>query len=292
MKFYIPSWNGDFRLEDDGKGGSKLIVHKPTAHEQTIIKEFFKACKDKRWMSAVERDASTLKMAALGDGNGEAMIAAPLSKTSKILVKLTRPKKQTLTAVSFSDGKLSIIEGADAPAIEKIAAAVDEAVATEEPEKPAKAASVRRPTPCCPDCEVGSVAPASEVLLSFLNDQEHETWARERAIVVTGGLTGHRYILAHRNSELAAYNTKMCFDLDDGQILHFHDNSVPPEEEVLAAKLILEHREPWLRNEATLLGGFNMKFKNPFGGFGDGTETAAFVSAFGLAFQGAQTSLK
>ena len=36
-------------------------------------------------------------------------------------------------------------------------------------------------------------------------------------------------------------------------MLHFHDNSVPPEEEVLAAKLILEHREPWLRNEATCL---------------------------------------
>ena len=31
VKFYIPSWNGDFRLEDDGKGGSKLVVHKPTA---------------------------------------------------------------------------------------------------------------------------------------------------------------------------------------------------------------------------------------------------------------------
>ena len=25
---------------------------------------------------------------------------------------------------------------------------------------------------------------------------------------------------------------------------------MPPEEEILAAKLILEHREPWLRNEA------------------------------------------
>jgi hypothetical protein len=147
--------------------------------------------------------------------------------------------------------------------------------------------SVKRHTPCCPDCEVGSVAPASEVLLSFLSDEEHETWARERAIVVTGGLTGHRYVLAHRQSALAAYNTKMCFDLDDGQILHFHDNSVPPEEEVLAAKLILEHREPWLRNEATLLGGNNLKFKNPFGGLGDGTESTAFVSEIGRWFRDA-----
>lgn len=283
MKFYIPSWNGDFRLEDDGKGGTKLVVHDPPPHEQKIVEEFLRQAGAKGWVSDRDRDARFDQ-----SSRSEVTISAPLSKASKILIKLTRPKKQTLTAVSFSGGKLSVIEGADDAAIEKIADAVEQATATETPEQPAKAASVRRPTPCCPDCEVGSVAPASEVLLSFLNEEEHETWARERAIVVTGGLTGHRYILAHRQSAIAAYNTKMCFDLDDGQILHFHDNSVPPEEEVLGAKLILEHRETWLRNEATLLGGNNMKFKNPFGDFYDGTETAAFVSEIGRWFRGVQ----
>jgi hypothetical protein len=278
VKLYIPSWNGDFRLEDDGKGGSKIVVHDPTPHEQKIIGEFLRKAGAHGW---VERDAHFGQ-----SGKSEVAIAAPLSKASKILIKLTRPKKQTLTAVSFSDGKLSLIEGADDAAVEKVAEAVEKATETETPAQPAKAASVRRPTPCCPDCEVGSVAPASEVLLSFLNEEEHETWARDRAIIVTGGLTGHRYVLAHRQSLIAAYNTRMCFDLDDGEILHFHDNSVPPEEEVLAAKLILEHREPWLRNEATLLGGENMKFKNPFGDLGDGTETAAFVSEIGHWIRG------
>jgi hypothetical protein len=50
---------------------------------------------------------------------------------------------------------------------------------------------------------------------------------------------------------------------------------------VLAAKLILEHRETWLRNEATLLEGSNLKFKNPFGDISDGTESAAFRRAIG-----------
>lgn len=282
MKFYIPSWNGDFRIEDDGKGGTRLVVHDPTPHEQAILGEFLRAAGANGWVSDRDRDAQ------FGQGASEVAISAPLSKASKILIKLTRPKKQTLTAVSFSNGKLSVIEGADEAAVEKIADAVEKAAATEDPKLPeAKAVSVRRPTPCCPDCEVGSVAPASEVLLSFLNEEEHETWARERSIVVTGGLTGHRYILAHRQSAVAAYNTRMCFDLDDGQILHFHDNSVPPEEEVLAAKLILEHREPWLRNEATLLGGDNLKFKNPFGDLSDGTESADFVSEIGRWFRSA-----
>lgn len=284
MKFYLPSWNGDFRLEDDGRSGTRLIVHDPTPHEQKIIGEFLRLAGAKGWVSAAQRAEFDQQGSPYRD-KGAILISASLSKASKILIKLTRPKKQTLTAVSFSDGKLSVIEGADDATIEKIADVVEKAAATEDPKEPAKAASVKRPTPCCPDCEIGSVAPASEVLLSFLNAREHESWARERAIVVTGGLTGHRYVLAHRQSAIAAYNTKMCFDLDDGQILHFHDNSVPPEEEVLAAKLILEHREPWLRNEATLLFGENMKFKNPFGDLGDGTESASFMCEIGHWFR-------
>lgn len=278
MKLYIPSWNGDFRLEDDGKGGAVLAVHDPTPHEQKIVAEFLRRAGDKGWIGSPTPSVSST-------GKSEIAISASLAKASKILLKLARPEKQTLTAISFSDGKLSVVEGADDAAVEKIADVVEEATAKEDPKKPAKAASVKRHTPCCPNCEVGSVAPASEVLLSFLSAEEHANWARERAIVVIGGLTGHRYVLAHRQSEIAAFNTKICFDIDDRQILHFHDNSVPPEEEVLAAKLILEHREPWLRNEATLLGGENMKFKNPFGGYMDGVETARVVDAIGAWVQ-------
>ncbi len=278
MKFYIPSWNGDFRLESDGEGETRLVVHDPTPHERKIIGAFLRRVEAKGWRSAPRRVGQ--------ESESTVKIFAPLSKVSSVLIELMRPKKQTLTAVSFSDGKLSVIEGADASSVEEISEAVEEAATTEDPEYPAKAASVRRPTPCCPDCEVGAVAPASEVLHSFLTTEEHDTWARERAIVVTGGLTGHRYVLALRQSAIAAYNTRMCFDLDDGQILHFHDNSVPPEEEVLAAKLILEHRESWLRNEATLLEGSNMKFKNPFGGLGDGLESAAFAREIGHWFRG------
>jgi len=280
MKFYVPSWNGDFRLEASGKDRARLVVHDPTPHEQKIIAAFLTAARTKGWVSGT-LDTDPYR------GSREFAIAAPLAKAAKILIKLTRPKKQTLTAVSFSDGKLSVVEGADDAAVAKIEEKIEEAAATENPKKPAKAASVRRPTPCCPTCEVGAVAPASEVLLSFLSDEEHETWARERAIVVTGGITGHRYILAHRQSPIAAYNTKMCFDLDDGEILHFHDNSVPPEEEVLAAKLILEHREPWLRNEATTFGPV-VKFKNPFGDGGDGVESSVLIGEIGRWFRGAQ----
>jgi len=145
---------------------------------------------------------------------------------------------------------------------------------------PKAAVTVRRPTPCCPQCTVGAVEPASEVLLAFLDEQQHKDWAERRAIVVRGGLTGHRYLLAHRSTELAARIGRICFDMEDGLVIHFHDRSVPPEEEVLAAKLILEHREPWLRNEATTFGGHKV-FKNPFGNGGDGVWDATLTRSIG-----------
>lgn len=76
-------------------------------------------------------------------------------------------------------------------------------------------------------------------------------------------------------------------DLDDGGILHFHDWRVPPEEEVLATKLVLEHREPWLRNEATALGGmFTDVFGNPWGDGSDGMPDSSFTASFGRSLMG------
>lgn len=168
-----------------------------------------------------------------------------------------------------------------------------------KPEKVDKAASVKRPTPSCPQCLPGSVEPANEVLQAFLDQEQHELWAKERAIVVRGGITGHRYLVSHRHGRHAAKAGKICFDLDDCGVLHFHDNSVPPEEEVLAAKLVLEHEEPWLRNEATCLSGnFDFVFKNPFGGFQDGVadsiltgEAGTFWRTFLLTFKGGEFAL-
>lgn len=75
---------------------------------------------------------------------------------------------------------------------------------------------------------------------------------------------------------------RVCFDLDDGEVVHFHDRTVPPEEEILAAKLVLENREPWLRNEATIFGvKERLRFKNPFGDAADGIWDADFTAKTG-----------
>ena len=279
MKVYLPSWNGDLRLSaPPGTDGSLLVLEKPTPQERIMVGSFLQLASKKRWWNGTPPPKGEPYRGDLM----EIPIQAPIAKASKALIGLGRPKDRTLTAVKFADGKMEVVEGATSKSLRAIEDVLARARKGEDPKKPeAKAASVKRPTPCCPQCMPGAIGPASEVLLSFLSPEQHEQWARERAILVNGHLSGHRYILAHRHSEIAQKVGRICFDVDDGRVVHFHDWSVPPEEEVLAAKLVMEHAEPWLRNEATVLGGGTDVYPNPFGDVMDGTESAAFAQGVG-----------
>ena len=278
--WFVPSWNGDFRLTPgDDEQSSKLLVMAPTPHEIKLLSAFMAIARKRKWtkekLSADEAiDTRTI------------VLAAPIAKVGPVLVKITKPADRTLTAVSFADGRLEVAE----------TGAIETLVARAETDPDSKAVSVARPTPCCPSCVPGSVEPASDVLLSFLSSQEHADWAKHRAIMVTGGRSGHRYLIAHRHSRTAVLNKKICYDVEDHCVLHFHDWTVPPEEEVLAAKLVLEHREEWLRNEATVLQQTSkgewldfgiMRYKNPFGDASDGRADAALTAAFGSMLQAA-----
>jgi len=276
--WYVPSWNGDFRLTPgDDEATSKLLVMAPTPHELKLLAAFMTVARKKKWTKEALAQDEAIDTRTI-------ILDAPLAKVGPALVKITKPADRTLTAVSFKDGRLEVAE----------TGALETLVAKAEPES--KAVSVARPTPCCPQCVPGSVEMASDVLLSFLSPQEHADWAKHRAIMVTGGRSGHRYLLAHRHSRTAVLNKKICYDVEDHCVLHFHDWTVPPEEEVLAAKLILEHREEWLRNEATVLfqdakgEWFDfgiMHYKNPFGDASDGREDAALTAGLGAAIAAA-----
>ena len=280
MKIYLPSWNGDMRLTAGADGdGSRLTLTDPTAQELVVAGAFLRAAAKKGWWDGTP------------PGKGEPYqgkpkdipVDAPLAKASKVLIGLARPKDRTLTAVKFADGKMETIEGANATSLALVEETIGRAKKGEKGHgEEAAAASVKRPTPCCPQCQPGAIGPASEVLLSFLTPEQHKQWARERAILVEGKLSGHRYLIAHRHSPIAQRVGRICFDTDDGEVVHFHDWSVPPEEEVLAAKLIMENAEPWLRNEATMFGAKKTDlYPNPFGDIMDGTESAAFARGVG-----------
>lgn len=281
MKIYLPSWHGDMRLTEGVDGGdSRLTLIDPTPQERIVAGAFLRTAKQKGWWDGNPPEKGEPYKGKAKD----ILITGPLAKTSKVLIKLARPADRTLTAVKFVDGKLETVEGAHAQALEVVEQKVARAKRGEKKGKEAAAVSVKRPTPSCPECQPGAIGPATEVLETFLTPDQHEQWARERAILVHGHLSGHRYLVAHRHSKVARKVGRLCYDLDDQLVVHFHDWSVPPEEEVLAAKLILEHAEPWLRNEATVFGlNRTDMYKNPFGDVMDGTESAALARGLGDA---------
>lgn len=266
--WYVPSWSGDLRLEpaEDPKHTVLSIVEPTTAEQKALVA-----------LSAVLVDRGWLDEAIPDEVPDRVTITAPLEDVGPVFVNALKPGPAVLTAVRFSGGHVEIVEhrptGKTGKELAKLA----------KRPKAEAAVTVKRHTPSCPECVVGSIAPAREVLLAFLTPEQHRTWAKRRYFVTRGGITGHRYILAHRESEIAALNGRIAWDADDKDILHFHDQTVPPEEEVLAAKLILEHREPWLRNDATCLGPrfTTHVFLNPFGTHRDGVADASFTSAVG-----------
>lgn len=302
--WYCPSWNGDLRLDADGDA-TKLAIVKPTPAELRILASLAKPLEEKGWVSRDQADRlRTGKVTTFG--RGSVQIGAPIVEVGPLITSFMQPGPAVLTAVRFKDGKVEVTETSQpkapepgyrdsarpaelspAPASEP----AKEALALAKKPDAEKAATVKRPTPCCPPCYVDAVGPATDVLLSFLDEEQHEDWRDHRHLVVRGGLSGHRYLIAHRNTPMAARNIHIAYDLDDAAMMHFHDWTVPPEEEVLAAMLILRHREPWLRNEATTLGSTRgrfprMYYKNPFGDGGDGLYDSGWTAQVGAEVAG------
>lgn len=278
--WYIPSWNGDMRLvpaPGDPKS-TLLTLERPTAEELATYLAIERELTKRKW---IDKPAA---QPASGADPAPLLIKAEIEKVGPVVAPIMRPGPAVLSAMLLANGKL--VTSTEGPAdLAKVAEGVAKDAKDDPKKQPVAAATVKRPTPCCPKCfeDPSAVRPAAEVLLAFLDESQHRTWAERRAIVITGGLSGHRYMLAHRSSKLAAQIGRVCYDLDLGTELHFHDWTVPAEEEVLAAMLILQEREPWLRNEATMFhrspGEY---FKNPFGDMSDGTFDSGFTVGFGI----------
>lgn len=273
LVFYVPSMNGDVRFSAVDEG-TEVTVHDPTAAETDAVEKLLRICKDKGWTDLVEIPKPTGRLKRWRKSTF--VIRGPIADVGDEFVKLVRPARSSITALRFKDGEVHVEEAGGTKKLLKVA----EERKAEEPE--ARAVAVKRPTMCCPACVPGAIGPASEVLLDFLDPQQHKDWARHRTIEVEGGTTGHRYLVAHRHSPAAVRFGRVAFDADDAATLHFHDISVPPEEEVLGAMLLLKHRESWVRNEASCLGAsFTHVLKNPFGGVMDGVESAAMMAGIG-----------
>jgi hypothetical protein len=278
MIWYHPSWCGDFRLvpENGDEDKSRLIVTDPTPAEIQKLGAFLVKARKKGWVP---------NLAGVADrGDSTLLIDAPVAKAGKLLLGW-RARKDILTAVKSYDGEITPVIGNG-----------DEVEKAVEKKDTKEAATVKRPTLCCPTPVSGPDIRASEVLRAFSTNKQWKDWLKHGHLIAYGKLTGHPYRICHRHTPLAQQQGKIAWDLHDDAIVHCYDWSVPPAEEVLAVKLVLEHAEHWIRNKS---GYFYSQhhaqaadnlFNDPFRPPGhqqllDGTEDAAFVSAFGASLK-------
>lgn len=277
--WYFPSWSGDFRLEALGsdEARSVLTVIDPTPVEIRRLATFLEKARSRNW---IEQHVG-LPPGASGEIRIE--LDAPLVKTGKALHggKI----RGRLTAVSSTAGVVeAVFEDPD-----KVCTAIVKA--TDSKKDPVKAASIDRPTLCCPTSDSGPERRASEVLHDFCTARQWSDWQERGWLRCYGNLSGHRYQIVNRNHPLVQRRRFVVWDEDVRHILHCYDWSVPPAEEVLAAKLILEYREHWIRNNSGAYDCPGPIYHNPFMSNADqgadGIGDSALLTGAGYGVMGA-----
>lgn len=290
MRFFIPSFNGDVRFEPREGGGCTLVTADLTHLERQVIAKWAKDALKCAWITPEQ--AAALAEPALTALKLD--LDAPLGDAAYAMARLLSFKAQgVLTAFSFANGEIKateLVEPSKLPRWARKALALEakkqeqkanpiEVKADPSPYDPPKpepepvaAVTVKRPSLSCPEClgKPERDRMACDVLWEFLSPEQRKEWKKDRSVTAFGGLTGHAYRLHPRDSPKAAAYGRVAFDLDDRVILHNFTRDVPPEEELLGVKLILEHREDWLRVHGEVdpiqRASPGTVFDNPFAG--------------------------
>jgi hypothetical protein len=239
---YIPSLYGDVNLRPTGKKSCVLDAAQLSPREQRALAEVESVLHQKGWLPEDKKLDGRL-------GN-LCEIAAPLEKVAKLVAKALKPGRKLVTAVRFSDGKMTeIVEAPIAPETQAMAP-------YREPEVPAapeeKGAIVARPTLGCPAPAFHAAdVRATRVLCEFLSPEQLADWKRYNRIITVGAVTGHRYMITSRHAtDTLAQVQRSLYDLDDKRPFCVHDWSVPAAEEVLALHLLVQlpRHENYLRH--------------------------------------------
>jgi hypothetical protein len=269
MRWYIPSSSGDIRVEDRG-AMCELITFDPTEHEWLRLEKFAAVARERKWLDPTVGFQRT--------GEQRIPLLATLAEVVPHLIEEVVPSAARLSVVGLAGGGIFAIPESDGSAAfdakrNSFATPIAKAIA---------GVTVKRPTPCCPRPIAGPDIRASEVLQAFSTPRQWRDWNARGYLIAHGRYTGHAYRIAHRHTNLAASQGRVTWDMDNEVAIHCYDWTVPPAEEVLAIKLIMEHAEDWLRNEATVPAGGRDVYKNPWGDITDGVLDTALLTTVGL----------
>lgn len=232
--WFFPVFSGDIRLESVNDGIALSVVM-PTASEKKALKRFWTVAIDKGWIDKAPR--------VKPKNETRVVLSSTMDEIAPELSRAVHGDTDTWTAVRFSGGKVQVFDDEEEARKEL----------TKEPEdhRPVAtaAATVRQPARGCPapePCE----RRASEVLKAFSTVSQWQRWKREGKMLCIGNATGRAYFVHHRNHAAQLGMGHSVSMVSTGEEICIWDGGVPAEEEALAAKLAIEHREKWLHEKA------------------------------------------
>lgn len=212
MKVYFCSEFGDISIEEVDEV-VRLKTTDLSMTEKKLLKEIIKKFKlyDLSEKESLEDMEVPLENVKLED----------LHKFMKDVLKKNKP---TITAIKYKDGKIEIVEDLKGKNGEV-------AVTTDKP--------VRG----CPMPEmIQSEVRASVVLNHFLDNTQIKDFETYRQIVAIGNSSHKPYLITSRYSPRVV-DMGQLYDIGDKKIICASCNEIPPSEEILALKLMIEHKE-------------------------------------------------
>jgi hypothetical protein len=241
FKWYLPTFHGDILLERREPKVTLVRVFELTPDEEKALTALRKRATKpglgkKPWAS--DKDFEPVASAQYRTKAGLTItLNAKIEEVQAIIAKALKPNRSLLSAVRFENGKLEEIFTPDG-APYRLPAPKPE----QKAEEPVAAVTTAKPTIGCPMPDFAEAdVRASRVLEAFLDPEQIRDYRSHNAFISIGADTGHRYMVANRESKqmLKACSGRQLFDLEEKRALCVHDWDVPPAEEMLALHLCL-----------------------------------------------------
>lgn len=247
--WFVPCASGDFRLTALTDEVCRLTVENPTIEDYQLIQPFLAVMVEMGWVPGG-------KAIVKPEGLTTIDVRVSIAVAGPMLVGSIHARGDTWTGVRRESGRVYVNDGVDTtppPEPAKETALVPAAPSLPDP--PQAAVTIRPPARGCP-APTPCQRRASEILRTFSTEAQWSSWNSRGRMHVIGNTTGARYTLFHRDEASARGLGHILLApeavegprrwLPVSREVCVWDQKVPPEEEALAVKLAVEHRESWL----------------------------------------------
>ncbi len=214
MKLYFTAMYGDISIEIDSENKENILLKTTdlSEGEKDLLKEILK-----------EYDIFPEKGL---DNQSFKLEKRKIEDVHKFMKKVLKKDRPTLTAIKYKDGKIECVEE-----LKIVDAEVETGVVVEKPRRGCPMPVVLR-----------SEIRASNVLREFLSGKQLSDFNKYLQFVSIGNWSEKPYLVTSRWSEKVTKYGQL-YDIVDKRVVCANCFEIPPSEEMLSLKLMIEFKE-------------------------------------------------